>query len=166
MSRMNSRFRHAVVLFFVVGFPLAGSAQAVAPNLTLTPGVARPLSKATICKTKWGLDARHVTDAMKKQAFAAYGIPWEQHSRYEVDHLISRELGGADDVKNLWPEPWYLNVGGKEMGARQKDQAENKTHKALCDGKISLKDAQQGIAEDWTMLYKRFVHPDFPASTH
>ena len=163
---MKNRFRHTVALFFVVGFPLLGAAQTVAPNLTLTPGVARSLSKATICTTKWGLDARHVTDTMKRQVFAAYGIPWEQHTMYEVDHLIARELGGADDVKNLWPEPWYLNVGGKEMGAHQKDQAENKTHRALCDGKISLKDAQQGIAADWTVLYTRFVHSDFPPSTH
>ena len=60
-------------------------------------------------------------------------------------------------MKNLWPKPWYLNVGGKEMGAHQKDQAENKTHRALCAGNISLKDAQQQIVQDWTVLYQRFV---------
>ena len=102
---------------------------------------------------------------MKMQVFAAYGIPSAQHTLYEVDHLISRELGGADDVKNLWPEPWFLNVAGKEEGAHQKDQAENKTHRALCAGKISLKDAQQQIVQDWTVLYRRFVHNDFPPST-
>lgn len=55
---MNTGFWHAVVLFLVVDFPLCGSAQSVAPNLTLTPGLVRPLSKTTICTTQWGQDAR------------------------------------------------------------------------------------------------------------
>jgi hypothetical protein len=45
-----------------------------------------------------------VTDAIRQRVFANYGIPWAQHTQNEVDHLISRELGGADDLKNLWPE--------------------------------------------------------------
>ena len=70
-----------------------GHAQSATPNLTLTPGVTRPLSKATICKIKWGRDARHVTETMRRQVFAAYGIPWEQHTQYEVDHLMGHGLG-------------------------------------------------------------------------
>lgn len=123
----------------------------------LTPGAVRPLSKATICSTTWGKDARHVTLSMKKAVFAAYGISWRQHARYEVDHLVSRELGGADDVKNLWPEAW---VG--RQNAHDKDRAENATHRAVCRGDISLKDAQHQIAADWTVLYRRFVG-EFPA---
>lgn len=103
-------------------------------NLHLTPGMARPLSKADICSTTWGKDVRHVTLSMKKQVFAAYGIPWGQHSLYEVDHLIPRELGGADDVRNLWPELW--------PDAHTKDHEENRLHRAVCAGTISLKSAQ------------------------
>src|SRR5689334_6829319 len=76
------------------------------PNKTLTPGVVRPLSLKAVCATKWGLDRRHVTEAMRHQVFEAYGIPYSQHTRYELDHLIPRELGGADDVSNLWPQPF------------------------------------------------------------
>src|SRR5437879_45129 len=101
---MITVLRLGAAAFLVVGLSTVGSAQTAAPDLTLTPGAVRPLSKATICKIKWGKDARHVTDTMKKQVFAAYGIPWAQHTMYEVDHLIARELGGADDTKNLWPE--------------------------------------------------------------
>jgi len=121
-------------------------------NATLTPGVARPLSTAAVCATTWGKDARHVTLSMKQQVFAAYGIPWRQHAKYEVDHLISRELGGADDVKNLWPESWT-----GPWNAHQKDRAENATHRAVCRGAITLQDAQDQIAVDWTRLYVRFV---------
>ncbi len=24
---------------------------------------------------------------------------------HEVDHLVSLELGGSNDIRNLWPEP-------------------------------------------------------------
>lgn len=123
-------------------------------NVALTPGVARQLTKAQVCATVWGKDARHVTLAMKKSVFAAYGIAWSDHAKYEVDHLISRELGGADDVKNLWPEPW-----AGSMNAHDKDRTENATHRAVCRGDISLEDAQRQIAKDWTVLYRRFVTP-------
>ena len=34
-----------------------------------------------------------------------YGIRGSHHgSAYEVDHLISLELGGSNEVANLWPE--------------------------------------------------------------
>ena len=42
------------VILFVLGFASVSLAQGTTPNLTLTPGLARPLSKATICATKWG----------------------------------------------------------------------------------------------------------------
>ena len=92
------------------------------PDLTKTPGVSRPgLSKSKICTIKWGRDQRHVTSAMKDQVFALYGYAGhdprcvvDAHGKTcEIDHLISRELGGADDVQNLWPEaygtsPWSI----------------------------------------------------------
>src|ERR1700686_3999095 len=77
------------------------------PDAAKTPGLARPgLSQAKICGTKWGQDERHVTAAMKTQVFALYGYSGYQDVRCvadahgktcEIDHLISRELGGADD---------------------------------------------------------------------
>jgi hypothetical protein len=66
----------------------------------------------------------------------------------EVDHLISLELGGSNDIKNLWPEP-YL----PRPGARQKDVLENWLHKQVCSGKMPLSDAQRMIATDWYAPY-------------
>lgn len=86
------------------------------PNHLVTPGRAVDgITLHKICHTKWGKDARHVTAAMKRQVFANYGLTGntdpacirDAHGqRCEVDHLISRELGGADDVRNLWPQPY------------------------------------------------------------
>lgn len=105
-----------------------------APNPALTPGVARPLSRTAVCSTRWGADRRHVTTAMRKRVFVAYRIPYEKHALYELDHLIPRELGGADDVANLWPEPWD--------DAHAKDKQENALHVAVCRGELSLETAQ------------------------
>ena len=90
-------------LLFLAACVLANSLSAadpILPDLRITPGVYRKnLSKYKICHTKWGLDKRHVTLSMKKKVFIVYGILYSRHSEFEVDHLISRELGGADVVE-------------------------------------------------------------------
>lgn len=140
------------------------------PNPALTPGAVRPLTKEQICSTRWGKDHRFVTMAMKKQVAAAYGLSWSERRTVEFDHTIPRELGGADprelgggvyDVSNLWPEPWNVVVDGFQMGAHQKDRAENAAHRAVCRGEMGLAAAQAQMALDWTVLYRRFVG-EFP----
>jgi len=108
-------------------------------NPSFTPGAVRPLSKATVCQTKWSADRRHVTERMKRDVAAKYGVPWSQHGDYEFDHLIPRELGGADDVANLWPQAW--------AEARVKDREENRLHRAVCRGEISLRTAQRRMRQ-------------------
>lgn len=131
---------------------LAGSAGAGRPNKDLTPGVTRPLTRAAVCSTKWGKDRRHVTLAMKRHVFAAYGIPYTQHALYEVDHFIPREIGGADDERNLWPEKW----DGPD-GAHAKDRLENALHRHVCAGTISLAAAQEAIRSDWIAAFRLYV---------
>jgi hypothetical protein len=105
------------------------------PDAALTPGATRFLSKDVICSTRWGLDRRHVTAAMKRHVARAYGINWTDHLSYEFDHLIPRELGGADNILNLWPQPL--------VEARVKDQRENALHRAVCAGQMTLVAAQR-----------------------
>jgi hypothetical protein len=74
-------------------------------------------------------------------------------SCYEEDHLISLELGGhPTSPNNLWPEPWFGT-----WNAREKDALENTLHKMVCNGDLSLRDAQQAIAVDWVASYKKYV---------
>jgi len=141
----------------VAAFLSVGAVSAkdlILPNSELTPGVSRALTLKVICNTKWGKDARHVTAAMKKQVFESYGLSGnddpkciadKNRRRCEIDHLISRELGGADDVKNLWPEPY----GTSPWNAALKDRVENRLHKEVCAGNISLKAARDEIKTDW-----------------
>src|SRR2546422_7234257 len=51
---------------------------------------------ATICNTRWGQDARAVTAAMKAEAYRLYHATKTAKVCCEVDHLNSRDTGGAD----------------------------------------------------------------------
>jgi hypothetical protein len=102
---------------------------------TLTPGVVRPLTTAQVCTIRWGLDQRHVSAAARRQVFEAYGVPLAQRATRVIDHLVPRELGGRDDVRNLWPQT--------RAEAHIKDVEENRLHLAVCAGTVSLADAQQ-----------------------
>ncbi len=83
----------------------------------------------------------------------AYGYN-DAPANYELDHLISLELGGhPSDVKNLWPEAY----GRGEWDAARKDQVENKLHELVCAGTLQLADAQRMEATDWKSAWSQFV---------
>ena len=115
-----------------------------------TPGaVITSATKAQICKPGYSSLVRNVPESEKNQVYAEYGITTHAADQYEIDHLISLELGGSNDISNLWPE-----LADPAPGFHQKDQVENYLHKQVCDGKLSLKQAQQEIATDWLQVYE------------
>lgn len=148
-------------LLFVLAVLSFAALAGEVPNLALTPGVARTdLTVQVICKKKWGKDARVVTQAMKMQVFKNYGLSGnndpscklDAHGRrFEIDHLVSRELGGADDVRNLWPQ-CYRGT----WGASVKDKLENRLHRELCAGRVTLDAAHRMIINDWRVAYRRY----------
>jgi len=105
------------------------------PDLQRTPGAVRPLTKIQVCSIRWGLDARHVPLSMKRRVAKAYGIPWTDHRAYVFDHFIPRELAGEDVDANIWPQP----IGE----SRAKDIVENRLHRQVCAGTITLDEAQR-----------------------
>lgn len=157
-----------IQFLIIFSLTLAGApakADPIRPDLTLTPGWITTLTRDQVCATKWGKDARAVTAAMKAHVYAAYGIEdtgrWivnpKTHRRHwqsdhEVDHLISRELGGADNEANLWPE-----IYDGPFGAHAKDRLENELHKRVCNGSITLSFAQHAIQSDWIAAYRLYV---------
>jgi hypothetical protein len=53
-----------------------------------------------------------------------------------LPHLVSLELGGAPrSKKNLWPEP--------RSQAHKSDPRENAWHKKVCNGTLTLRQAQK-----------------------
>ncbi len=84
--------------------------------------------------------------------FGSYSDPNPSH--YEEDHLISLELGGApSDPMNLWPQPYTNDVGGQNLGARDKDRVEGWLHREVCAGRKTLAEAQREISTNWVAAY-------------
>ena len=80
-------------------------AHAVPPDANLTPGDTVPgATAADVCTPGWASEHRHVTESMRDQVYTEYGRT-RGPDCCEVDHLIPLELGGSNDMKNLWPEP-------------------------------------------------------------
>ena len=48
---------------------------------------------------------RNVTERMKQEVAAHYGIPRGEWPNYEFDHLIPLGIGGDSHIDNLWPQP-------------------------------------------------------------
>jgi hypothetical protein len=120
------------------------------PDSACTPGAIFPdATKDQICTPGYSSQVRNVPDSVKNQAYAEYGIVSHTTGQYEVDHLISLELGGSNDIANLWPEP-----AEPRPGFHEKDKVENYLHDQVCKGSLSLQDAQYKIANDWFTVYQ------------
>ncbi len=118
------------------------------PDISCTPGDILPVTKDEICQPGYSKKVRNVTNATKEKTYQMYNITSHYAGEYEVDHLISLELGGSNDISNLWPESKLT-----KPGADEKDQVENYLHKEVCGGRITLQDAQQKIATNWVEVY-------------
>jgi len=106
----------------------------IMPDPVKTPGDTLSVTKNDICVPGYSKKVRDVPESVKRQVYASYGITSHQPHEYEVDHLISLELGGSNSIKNLWPQSYVTTP----YNAHVKDVLENKIHKLVCDGAIDL----------------------------
>lgn len=112
------------------------------PDSACTPGDVETTDLGVICHQATR-NRRHVDEATHEYAFAEYGLsPHQPRGDYEVDHLIPLEIGGSNNIKNLWPEA--------APGFHRKDEVENKLHELVCSGRMTIDAAQKAIATDWT----------------
>src|SRR5262245_60109044 len=131
----------------------------IMPDPAKTPVDMLDVTKSDICVPGYTKKVRDVPESVKRQVYAAYGILSHAPREYEVDHLISLELGGSNSIKNLWPQSYVTTP----YNAHVKDVLENKLHKLVCDGALDLKVAQRAIATDWITAYRKYVGEDLPA---
>jgi hypothetical protein len=116
-----------------------------------TPGaIITTATMNVICQSGYARSVRNVPQSEKNQVFAEYGITSHAPGQYEVDHLVSLELGGSNDIANLWPE-----AASPKPGFHEKDKVENYMHDQVCSGAVSLKEAQIEIATNWLAIYNR-----------
>jgi hypothetical protein len=122
------------------------------PNRAISPGLASDATAAEICVSGYASKARDVSTSTKDQVYAEYGITSHAPGEYEVDHIIPLEIGGSNDIRNLYPEP-----AEPRPGFHEKDLLENKLHDLVCGGELDLATAQQVIAVDWYAAYLKYV---------
>jgi hypothetical protein len=136
----------------VVAWP-ALAEPALVPDPTLTPGAVRTVDAVEICSTGTR-ELRHWSRERDDRIMMEYGLPPGPHPDYEVDHLIPRGLGGADDDKNLWAEP--RRSIEKDWPAEKKDELEFRLRELVCAGQLDVGAAQQAIRDDWTETFKQY----------
>lgn len=100
----------------------------ILPDLTLSPGAMVtnvPLDKLTQrgYANVIGGGVRHTTQATKRRVFIKYfGRVPDNTSDFEIDHIVSLELGGADEEANLFPQSYKTF----QWNAHTKDRLENR----------------------------------------
>jgi hypothetical protein len=100
--------------------------------------------------------------ARAQQAFDAYRVTDRSPNRYEVDYLITPELGGLEDIRNVWPEPYTGTVWNSHV----KDALEDYLHQLVCGRTLDLATAQHEIATDWVSAYKKYFRTSQPLHEH
>ena len=128
------------------------------PDHKLTPGAVTIETAKELCSKSFHTGSvRNVPESEKRAVYEEYGIA--DHKGYcagkegcEIDHLISLELGGSNEIGNLWPQPY-----AEHPGAHEKDILENWLHKQVCTGKMDLRVAQKAIASDWYAAYQKML---------
>jgi hypothetical protein len=121
------------------------------PDAACTPGaIFADATVDKICTPGYSSQVRNVPSSVKDEVYAEYGITSHEPGQYEVDHLVSLQLGGSNDIANLWPEP-----ADPPPGFHEKDKVENYLHDQICSGSLPLRQAQYEISTDWLSVYKR-----------
>jgi hypothetical protein len=123
------------------------------PDRHCSPGAYYSgLTAAVICAP--GFRTATIRDVPQSEKFAVereYGMPARPYGHtIEIDHIVALELGGSNDITNLFPEP-----GSGPADYHVKDQLENRAHDLVCAGRLSLRAAQSQMAGDWEAFYRR-----------
>lgn len=131
--------------------------QSVLPDPNCTPGATNPAVtqstiRTTICTVGYTTTVRDQKsssyyEALKKDGIKNYGYTDTVVTHYEEDHLIPLELGGSNDMGNLWPE---FDNG---VIPNKKDKVETYLHQQVCLGNITLSTAQEDVRTNWYSVF-------------
>ena len=127
------------------------------PNRSFTPGATRALPVTELCgNIPW--EPSPVPPSVRQEVLRNYRMEHVPDHEYELDYLVTPDLGGAPDPKNLWPERY----GSRVWNARVKDQLEDLLPHLVCQGQVDLATAQHDIATNWIAAYKKYFRTNHP----
>ncbi len=152
----------AAVVVLVVARPFSQPVllSSSLPVPTLTPGAVSDMTAADLCGG--ARPSRLVTSAAREQVLRDYQMDDVSEDRYELDALVTPELGGTTEAGNLWPQRYDLPV----WNARVKDQLERLLPELVCRREVELSQAQRDIATDWIAAYKKYFNSNVPLRVH
>lgn len=130
---------------------------AALPVPALTPGAVQRMTVAELCAGRRPVD-RSVSPLVRLAVLRAYQMEAVPAQEYELDYLITPELGGAATRQNLWPERYASRV----WNAHVKDQLEALLPRMVCEGRLELAVAQRDLAADWIAAYRKYFRTDTP----
>lgn len=162
---MNILFALLALLVTATAAPYDAANPPIRPDPTLTPGLTREgdMIEALQNQSVKSEGIRNVPESMKKAVFIAYfGTVPANPGDYEIDHLVSLELGGANDTKNLWPQsyktqPWNSHVKDRLedwMAASVRHTLKTQGHDAAAS---LLTQYQREISTDWIAAYSKYL---------
>ena len=136
----------------------AGATEAGAlPVAALTPGATVDIDVRDVCD-QTPPPAQEIGAAVRLAVLRSYGMETVPPDEYELDYLITPQLGGSPDPRNLWPQRY----GARVWNAGVKDQLEDLLPRLVCEGRIDLRTAQQDIAADWVAAYRKYFRTAAP----
>lgn len=140
-------------------FAIASAFGGDLPDRNLTPGATVDVPLQKLCQKGYAGSVRNVSGAEKAKVYAEYSIEAHAPGAYEVDHLISLELGGSNEIANLWPQSY-----SGTWNAHVKDALEDRLHELVCEPNppLTLAHAQHAIRTDWIAEYKRIFKTQAP----
>jgi len=130
------------------------------PVSSITPGATWEVSLEDLCSS--APRVRPITSAMRAQVVHSYGVEDVPAEQYELDYLVTPELGGATDARNLWPQKYASPI----WNARVKDELERLLPRLVCSHQLDLATAQREMASDWIAAYKKYFNTDVPLEAH
>lgn len=140
----------------------------ILPDPKLTPGdVFTNVTVEQICTKGYANvlngGVRNVPESLKRKVFFLYfGRVPDKTEQFEVDHVISLELSGANTISNLFPQsyltyPWNAHVKDRlENRLAALVRAELKTNGPVA-ATAMLKQFQQEISGNWTNSYLKHL---------
>jgi hypothetical protein len=127
----------------------SGCRLGVLPDRRCSPGAySSGLTRNVICSSGFHTSQiRNVPTSEKHAVEVEYGLAPKAYGRtLEIDHIVSLELGGSNDIANLYPE--------LAPGFHLKDRLENRLHDMVCSDQIGLRATQRQLAANWQALYR------------
>lgn len=134
--------------------------RAALPQSSLTPGAWSSVRPDELCATE--TITPPIPASVRDQVLSSYGMERVPPDQYELDYLVTPELGGVPDPQNLWPQPYMA----EPWNALVKDELERLLSSMVCSGRLDLRVAQTDMAQDWVAAYRKYFKTRDPLRTH